>query len=218
MNSQRLRMMLLGVLGLLTLLFLATGTLGLSMLSSKSKKMVELKLESKTAEAQLARLEQSKKEINQYSYFKDVAKTVIPSDKDQAQALLEISQLAKDSGMNLQSVSFPASNLGGRPTTSATPGTAQPSASSQNVISQALPVSGITGLYSVELVITPETGVQVPSERQVTYPKMLDFLDRIERNRRTAQITQVDIQPQGTVTGPNQLINFSLNLNIFIKP
>lgn len=217
MNARRLRLILSIVLVLLSLAFLAILVTGLSLLGSKSQKMTELKLQSRTADEQLSSLERSKKEIDQYSYFKEVAKTVIPDDKDQAQALLEISQIANESGISLQSVSFPASSLGSRATVGSSTGGTSGTNAAPSLISQAKPVTGINGLYSIELTVTPETGTQVSPDKLVTYPKMLDFLDRIERNRRTAQITQVNIQPVGGA-GPNQLISFNLTLNIFIKP
>jgi len=207
MDSKQLRMLLLSLIGAGGVVFIAICILGLSMLSSQSKKMVNLKLQSKTVDYQLTSLAQAKKQVQQYSYIKSVAAEVIPNDKDQAQAVLEIFQIANESGIAIQNVSFPTSTL------SAT------SASSSALISQAKPVVGIKGLYSVQLTITPETGPQVPSDLQVTYPKMLDFLNRIELNQRTAQITQVNIQPQGGNNGDSSSsITFTLTVNIFIKP
>jgi len=196
----------MGIFGLCIILFCLIWTSGLSILKAESKKMVDLKLKNQTADAQLDNLESSKKEISKYSYFKNIAQTVIPNDKDQAEAVLEIFQLANQSGISIQSVTFPSSTLGSR--TSAT------GASASATISQAKPVKEISGLYSVELNIQPETSGQVAQDKVVTYAKMLDFLHRIENNRRTAQITQVNIQPNED----NTQINFSLTVNIFIKP
>jgi hypothetical protein len=163
----------------------------------------------------LNNLEQAKKEVNKYSYFKDVAKTVIPSEKNQAETVLEIYQMAQQSGIAIQSITFPASTLGqaaGAPPPGAKTDAA--SASAQTALTQAKPVSGIPGLYSLELTITPAAGKDVPAAQQVTFPKMLDFLKRIENNRHTAQITQVGIQP----ATDNQTLSFTLTINIFIKP
>jgi len=224
MNSQRFRLVLLGTLGLCVIIFMALCVFGLSMLRNESDKMVQLKLENRTADAQLANLNVSKKEIEKYSYFKSVAASVIPNDKDQAKAVLDIFQLADQSGISIQSITFPSSNLGLRTSTTTAPASsassssssATDSASSSKIISQAIPVTGIPGLYSIQLTITPETGPQVPAAKQVSYAKVLDFLSRIENNRRTAQITQINIQPVGSA-GSGQ-INFSLTVNIFIKP
>jgi hypothetical protein len=213
LDSQRLRLLLLGGLAASVIAFLVIAFYGLSVLASTSKSMVDLKVQSQSADNKLSNLEQSKKQVEKYSYFKDVAKTVIPSDKDQAQAVLEIFQMANASGLAIQSVTFPTSTLGLR-TTPTTQTDATSSSSSQSAITQAKPVSGIPGLYSLELIITPQTGVDVPADKQITYAKMLDFLSRIENNRHTAQITQVDIKPAAAV----KTLSFTLTINIFIKP
>jgi len=223
MNSQKFRLVLLGILGACVLIFIVLCVLGLSALGNESKKVVELKLHNQTADAQLTNLAVSKQEVEKYSYFKTVASTVIPNDKNQAEAVLEIFKLADQSGINIQNITFPNSNLGTTSPLAATPtasSTAAPTSTTtpttQKIISQSTPVTGIPGLYSVQLIITPETGSQLSADRQVTYSKMLDFLSRIENNRRTAQITQVNIQPLAT-SGGNQF-NFTLTVNIFIKP
>lgn len=212
LDAKQFRLALLTALGVAVFSFFMVAIFGLSILSGKSHEMVDLKLQSQTADSQLANLEQSKKQVEKYAYFKNIAKTVIPSDKDQAAAVVEINQMANDAGIAIQSITFPSSNLGASSSTASQDATA--SGASTKAISQAKPVSGIPGLYSLELTITPETGNQVPPDRQITYPKMLDFLSRIENNRHTAQITNVNIQPASN----NQSLSFTLTINIFIKP
>lgn len=212
LDSKNMRWLLLGSLGLCIIIFFGVLFMGLSVLGSESNKLVQLKVDSQTAEAQLSNLEQTKKDVQKYSYFKDVARTVIPNDKDQAQAVLEINQMANAAGITIQSITFPASTLGLRTTTGTTDATS--SGASSSAISQAKPVAGISGLYSLELTITPEAGPDLPPAKQVTYAKMLNFLKRIENNRHTAQVTQVNIQPAAS----GQSISFTLSVNIFIKP
>src|SRR6266446_3539828 len=165
LNSRRLRLVLIGGLLLSVVAFLAIAFFGLGLLSTKSQKIVDLKVQTETADAQLANLESSKKQIEKYSYFKDVAKTVIPSDKDQAESVLEIFQMADASGIAIQSITFPASTLG--LTTSTTQQDATSSSSTRSVLSQAKPVTGIPGLYSLELTITPDYGNTVPADKQI---------------------------------------------------
>jgi hypothetical protein len=205
MNSKRFRLILICVLALCVVVFVGTCYMGISLLSKKSSEMVDLKLKSKAAEAQLDNLEVSKKDIGKYTFFKSVASSVIPNDKDQAQAVLEINQIAQASGIAIQSITFPSSSLGGKAGSVGTP-------TGQSALSQAVPVVGVPGLYSLKLTITPLTGGNAAPEQQVTYTKMLDFLSRIENNRRTAQVASVVIQPS------NGQLNFSMDLNIFIKP
>jgi Tfp pilus assembly protein PilO len=120
LNSKNFRTILLAGLALLALLFVGVLFIGLGFLSKESQHMVELKVKSETADAQLANLEQAKKQVEQYSFFKDIARTVIPNDKDQAAAIIEINNIAKEVGINIQSITFPQSTLG---LTSCTTGT-----------------------------------------------------------------------------------------------
>src|SRR3990167_7855065 len=113
LTSKNLRLILQILLGLSVLLFIALMFLGLSILSAKSTEVVDLKLKDRTAEAQLSALKIAKAEIQTYAYFKDIAKKVIPSDKDQDQAVVEIFTLANESGLDISEITFPHSELGG---------------------------------------------------------------------------------------------------------
>lgn len=229
MSSKKARNLLLALLGLGVIVFIAIGFIGTSMLSKKSTAMVELKVKSANIDAQLINLSQAKKDVEKYKTFNDIAASVIPKDKNQVQAIADIFQIAEESGISLQSVVFPTSTLGSKKsaappatTSDQAPSTAQQSATTttatQTAITQAKPYSAVPGLYSLELTITPQVGDTIPPSRQVTFPKFIDFLSSIENNRRTAQITRVSIQPVNTDSGTGDLVNFTLVLNIFIKP
>lgn len=221
MSPNRVRLVLLGTLAGSALLFFVVATVGLNLLAGESHKLVDLKQQSKTADAASASLSASKKQVEQYSYFNDIAKSVLPGDKDQAQAVLDIFSLADQSGIAIASVTFPASSLGAKAAPASGTKTSSSNAATTpatSAISQAKAVTGIAGLYSLELTITPQTGTGVPDTKKVTYPKFLDFLSRVEHDRRTAQITQVNIQPQSSDAGPSQFINFTMSINIFMKP
>jgi hypothetical protein len=219
LDSKNLRIVLMAALALSVVLFIATFILGGSILSSESKKMVDLKVKNQTAQTQLDNLEQAKKQVEKYSFFKQVAATVIPNDKDQADDIVEINKMANLAGIAIQSITFPPSTLGlgisGLPAAT-TPAVTSPTAS--KAISQAKPVTGIPGLYSLELDIAPESDTNTPPSKLITYNKMLDFLSRIENNRHTAQITQVEIQPNGAAASSNKGFSFTLSINVFIKP
>lgn len=214
MTPSRMRLVLLSALGLICIAFLAIGLAADQMLSKQSQRMVDLKLQNHTAEAQLANLASAKRQVEKYTYFNDVAKTVLPSDKNQAQAVLDISQMANESAIAIKSITFPASTLGSASSKKSTTNKDAASASKETVISQAKPVEGIAGLYSLELTITPQTDADTPLAKQVNYGKFLDFLKRIENNRRTAQITSVSVKPADGVTQ----FSFEITVNIFIKP
>ncbi|HZP55330.1 MAG TPA: hypothetical protein VFB03_01000 [Candidatus Saccharimonadales bacterium] len=209
LTPKKIRFLLLGILGLIAILFLATAVMGLNKLTLRSQSLVDTKLKNKTVEAQLTSLEGAKKQIDKYAFFNDIAKTVIPDDKDQAQAVLDIFQQANRVGINIESITFPASTLG------VSSSLATDSSSAKAAISQAKPVQGISGLYSLELTVTPETGKTVPPDKLVTYAKFIDFLSGIEHDRRTAQITKITADPEGAA---DKSFTFTLVINIFIRP
>lgn len=212
-SSQKLSWLLTGALILCIILFFAAVFEGLSVLGSKSQSMVDLKVQAQSGDDQLSNLQVSKQQVKKYAFFKDVAKTVIPNDKNQAEAVVEIYKFASQSGIALKSIAFSNSTLGLSATTATSQQAATSSSLTKAVLSQAKPVSGIPGLYSLLIIVTSDNNSKLPTSLQTTYPKMHDFLQRIENNRRTAQITDIKVTvPEG------QPMYFTMELNIFIKP
>ncbi|MDB5163511.1 MAG: hypothetical protein JWS12_128 [Candidatus Saccharibacteria bacterium] len=178
-------------------------------LQKKANELVSLKLDNKVLDAQQVALVKANKDIQKYADLESIAKAVVPKDKDQARAVREIVQIASQSGITLTSVSFPASNLGAGASSSAS---GSGTTSSKVAISQATPVSGLPGVYSLEMIITPET-----TTHKISYTQFLDFLSRLENNRRTAQVTSIKIDPVSS-DQKSPYVTFSLTINIFIKP
>jgi hypothetical protein len=211
-NTKSFRLMLQALLGLSALLFVVLAFAGLSVLSGKSSEVVDLKLKNRTTEAQLSALKVAKAEVAAYAYFKDVANKVIPSDKNQDQAVVEIFKLADESGIKVEKISFPASELGNpsssTPSSSSTTGT--PAAGAKSAVSQAKPVEGIGGLYSLKVTVEPDN--------EVSYESVIAFLEKLENNRRTAQITRVVLDPGGSIETGDLAIHLTVELNIFLKP
>ena len=215
MNSKRVYYMMLGIIALL-LLGLLGGTYGVNtLLQSRSKKLVDLKLQSQVLADQQIGLTKAKKQVQTYADLNKIAKTVVPQDKDQAEAVREIVGIASQSGIGqLSSVTFPASTLGapvaapvaGSSTTTTPPTT--PTVNKNN-LTQLVPVVGITGVYQLQITITQASDSRVP------YVQFLDFLTRLEQNRRTAQVISVSLQPDPKSTG---VVAFTLIVNEFIKP
>jgi hypothetical protein len=67
----------------------------------------------------------------------------------------------------------------------------------------------MSGVYSLQITI------QQTSEAAISYSQFLTFLDKLEQNRRTAQVTSIILQPDST--NPN-MVAFTLTINEFIKP
>lgn len=213
MSSKRLYLILAGVICLLMVGLLA-GTYGANkLLSSRAATLTNLKAKTKAQALQQDSLRKAKKDIEKYSDLQKIAQAVVPEDKNQAQAVRQIVNIAEANGISLASVTFPASTLGNsgaKSSTSATATTPPPSPNSPATrLSQLTPVKGIPGVY--ELAIT----IQNDSNSAVPYSKFISFLSDLEQDRRTAQVSNISLQPLAT---NRNLLVFSLSLTEYIKP
>lgn len=218
MTSKRMYFVMLGVTVLLAIGIVASVVMGDMYLQKQASKLNELKVQDRILEEQQTALTQANKDIAKYTELEKVSKSVVPQDKDQANAVLEIIEIARQSGIAIQSITFPASSLGAKaapaPKTDAGSGdAAKPATPAAPTISQAKPVDGVPGVYSLEMNITPVSSDTSP----ISYYQFLDFLGRLENNRRTAQVTQIKISPK-TSSPQSPFISFTLTINIFVKP
>lgn len=215
MSTKRMYYLMVSLCIMATAGLVGSAVVGNQFLQKQSQKLTDLKVEAAVVEQQQTALAQAKRDIETYAELNDIAKQIVPQDKDQARAVREIIAIAEQSGIRIQSVTFPASNLGQTPARSA------PSASSSSgdsddtpapaapTMSQVKPVEGITGVFQLELTVT--TDMASP----ITYTQLIQFLSRLEQNRRTAQITNLAIQPTAE---DRNLLTISLQLTIYIKP
>ncbi len=205
MNSKRTFFLMIGLTILAAGGIIGAVVYGNKMLESESQKLLALKVDNQVLEQQQVGLLKANKDIAKYSNLEEITQKIVPQDKDQALAVREIVALAGQSGIKLKSITFPASTLGtGSTTTPAQGATPAPVA-----ISQAKPVTGISGVYSLEMTIVPEN--------KISYYQFIDFLSKLEKNRRTSQVTRIKIDPSSS-DSRNPSISFSLTINIFVKP
>ncbi len=203
---------LIGVVALLGVLAVVILIYGNNKLQSQSDTLTELRLEDRLLEEQQTALTRAKADIETYSELENVAKSVVPQDKDQARAVREIIQLAGENGIPIRSITFPASNLGSQPT-SRGGGTPSSGASQNPALTQAKPVDDIPGVYSLEMNILPPDGAPIQ------YNQFIQFLESLENNRRTASVSRVRIDPARSEDGAQSgFITFRLTINIYIKP
>lgn len=199
---------MLGVIGITAILAIASVVVGSSMLKTKSAELTELKIQDRLIEEQQIALIQANKDIEKYQELEIIAKSVVPQDKDQARTVREIIKLADDANIVISNITFPASTLGQKPVPAPTSDGSTPTRNQTPALSQVKPVDGITGLFQLEV------SIQV-SEIAPTYNQLIDFLDKLEQNRRTAQVTSITINP----SNPNRnLVEFNLTMNVFVKP
>lgn len=206
-----LTVFMLSIGGGVTMLYLANKAL-----KNRSADVVNLKLENATLEAQLAAYQTAKKDVEKYAYLNQILTSALPQDKDQARTVREIFALAQQSGITIKSVQFTNSTLGtktGSSTTPASSGASSTPSTATTTVTQAKPVSGLKGVYGVETTIIPYSDGKV---YKVSYAQLIDFLQRIESNRRAMQVSSLQLTPLGQTESDS--ISFTLVLNIFIKP
>lgn len=225
MDSKKLFYTLVSVLILSAVGLFASVAQANTLLAEHSKTLVDLKAKSKATENQQQQLVQDKKDIAAYKDLNDIAKAVVPQDKDQAKAVREIVNLAKQSGIpKLSTIAFPPSTLGGATgggSSSTSTGTGSGGSGSSGAatgttkpktpagLTQLTPVKGMAGVYNLQITVTQATADAVP------YNNFITFLSKLEQNRRTAQVSSIAIQPDAT--NPS-LISFTLVIDEFVKP
>jgi hypothetical protein len=211
MSSKKLYFLLIGLI-----LLLGAGTVGAvyeadQLLQQRSDVLVARKADSIAAQNQQTQLAKNKKDIAKYKDLNTIAKTIVPQDKDQAQAVLEIVQLAQQSNIpRLSSITFPTSTLGAKPLAGATgTATTTPVPSSNSQLTQLIPVKGIPGVYDLQITVQQSDNAAIP------YSTFITFLQKLEQNRRTAQVSNISVTPNSK--NPN-LVAFTLIIDEYIKP
>ncbi|HTB49266.1 MAG TPA: hypothetical protein VK712_04245 [Verrucomicrobiae bacterium] len=216
MSSKRLYFALVGVI---TLLFVALvgGAYGAnSLLSTQATKLTALKAKSQAQSQEQVSLIEAKKDIQKYASLAQITSSVVPEDKDQAETVREIVNIAAANNVSLSAITFPASTLGtsssaatGATTAAPAPTAATNLNSSTTKLSQLLPVTNIPGVYDLQIT------VQGDPNKPVQYSSFINFLSSLEHNRRTAEISTITIAPSSTNAN---LLTFALTLNEYIKP
>jgi len=177
-------------------------------LVKRSENVVALKLESRTLEEQQSAYQQAKTNVEKYQYLKTIIASALPQDKDQARTVREIFVLAEQSGIKVKSVQFPSSTLGGTATTQTSP-----TAATTTPLTQAKAVEGLKGVYAIETIVTPYADGKT---YKVSYDQLIEFLKKLESNRRAMQVSNIQLTPLGQSSTDS--ISFTITLNIFIKP
>lgn len=212
MNAKQTFFVLNALLVLLVVAIIG-GAYGIQgLLSSHSKELVNYKAKALALDVEQTQLVQAKKDIQKYSELYKIAKTVVPESKNQAEAVRQIVKLAEANKIGLQSISFPTSSLGNSTASPTAPASAAgPSATggASASLSQLTPVKNIPGVYDLKLIVTSS------QDGAVTYSQLIKFLDSLEKNRLTALVSSISIQPDAD---NRNNFSFNLTLDIYIKP
>jgi cell division protein FtsB len=216
MNSKRLHLVLVATLVLLFIGLLG-GAYGINkLLASEANKLTALKAKNLALGQEQLSLNKAKKDIKTYDNLDKIAQDVVPQDKNQAEAVREIVNIAAANDVSLAAINFPASTLGVLPNgtaPAATSGTASPAAAGGNTkaagLSQLVPVKNIPGIYQLPITVNGNPN------QPVQYEKFINFLSDLEHNRRTAQVGTITIQPDPV---NRDYLTFTLTLSEYIKP
>ncbi|HET9174043.1 MAG TPA: hypothetical protein VFN56_02040 [Candidatus Saccharimonadales bacterium] len=196
------------------------------LLHAKALQLANAKLKYQTLSDEQKGLLKDKQDIATYGDLNNITKQIVPQDKDQAEVIREIINIAAsssvtpgDHGVKIESISFPESTLGTATKTlpassgaaAAAPSSTTPSAAatSKASLSQLVPVPNIKGVYKLEITIAND------NQSEITYPMLYKFLSNLENNRRTAQVSSINITPD---TNGRTYLTFSITLDTYIKP
>lgn len=213
MQSRRFFFVMINLLCLSIFLLLGAVFAGNILLQEQSKELNDLKVQNKIIEEQERSLTQAKRDIEKYQELDEIARAIVPQDKEQTRTVREITRIATESGITLNAITFPASSLGQKSAAAPTQSSSEEGGGDSSKpktppITQAQPVSGLSDVYALEIVIS------TPENRPVPYNRFLSFLERLESNRRTAHVDKISIKPSSGGTG----LSFVLTLNAYVKP
>jgi hypothetical protein len=184
-----------------------------SLVGSESQKLATLKAKDKALSQQKEGLKVAKKGLAEYAELEQISRSIVPEDKNQAETVRQLSNMAAANGIKLVSITFPASTLGGTTATglsASSTGAAAPAPSAAgSKTSQLTPVKSIPGVYQLPIVVTSD------AQHTASYYQFINFLTDLESNRRTAQVTNITITPDQAIRGN---ISFIITLNEYIKP
>lgn len=218
MTSRHIHYVLFGLIGLLVIGLMGGAYQTDKLLTAQATKLVSLKAKSSALDKEQLSLKSVKKQLALYSDLNKTVSSIIPQDKDQANAVREIVNIAAKNKITLGSITFPASTLGttsfskptpGGASTSSKPFTTPATTSKTSSLSQLQPIKDIPGVYNLQITIQGDANVPVP------YDQFIAFLSDLEHNRRTAQVNTITLVPD---IKDARNLTFSIILDEYIKP
>ncbi len=212
MNSRKVYYILIFTLIILFAGSISAVYLGNKNLQKSSESLLELKLEKSVIDEQKKALTKATKDLVTYTELESIANKIVPKDKDQAKSVREITTIAQENGITISNISFPTSNLGVQQPKKQSSSTESQSTEKQETappVSQVEAAQGLKGVYKLEVT------VQSDESSPVSFDSLVKFLSALENNRRTAQVSSINITPDEA--NPSNL-TFTLTINVFIKP
>jgi hypothetical protein len=171
-----------------------------SRLSGQSDSLSTLKASETSLNNQLSELDTAKANVAKYGPLAELAESIVPRDKNQAEAVREIVNIAQKNNIRVGSIAYPQSSLGS-PT--------QKNAGAKINLSQLTPIKGLSGVYQLQ--ITVSSDVNYP----ITFKQLIRFLRSLEDNRRTSQVSNIKLDPDAD---QKDKLSFTISINEYIKP
>lgn len=157
------------------------------------KSISELKSQDEAGAKQLADLNIAELQVKKYQDFSSIASQVLPKVYNQSEINM-IVNLAKQSGIGLTSIGV-SNGLA-----SSLPGSCR---------SPLLAYNEVKGVCTVTFHIQPS--------ESISFDQFMNFMNRIEQNRRKILVTNLSLSPTNDKDKPNQL-TVSADLNLFTRP
>lgn len=190
MRQKRAYYVMLGVFGVTVLIGFAGFYFGEQMLAKRASAIADLKADQQVAQKQIELYKDTQSKVEELSFVKDLADSVLPPEKAQAAAVGQLRILAKESGVSIQTISFGGSSDAKTPE-----------------LSQTTSVEGVQGVRSFQVSLTLETGA--------SYKEFLNFLQKLEKNQRKMQVTSLAITPDSD--NRDILSTATMSINVYLR-
>lgn len=208
MNSKKLFIVLLSSLFLIFAGSIAITVYSVKIFSKSGEELMNSKTEEAILKNDIKELKKAKLDLKKYLELDKVARAIVPQEKDQARTVREIIALANESKIGIDSIKFPESTLGQK-----LPPKSKSTNKSRSTMpegsTQIMEIEGLKGVYVMPI------DVVVGEDNATTYSQLIDFLSRLEKNRRTSHINSLSIDNSEK---DSKLIEFSIQINAYIKP
>lgn len=208
-TSKRAFLAMLGLAVFLVLAAAALTSFGLEKLQKKGDELSALKTKQEVLKVRQNDLNAAKQDIKTYAALEKISKAIVPQEKDQARTVLEIVRIGQEAGIPLESIEFPSSDLGALKSKSKSKKSTKSKTRADPNTTQLIEVPGTSDLYVMEI------SIKSANQEPVGYNQLLTFLERLEKNRRTAHVTNISIDPSAK---NRNLVTFTITLNVYIKP
>src|ERR1700748_2464531 len=108
MKAKQLYFVLVGCCALSLVVLFGIGYSANKVLGGQATKLSKLRADSEVSSGQQAFIVQDKQDIQKYSELNTIAESIVPQDKDQAQAVRQIVNIASANSIQPTSITFPA--------------------------------------------------------------------------------------------------------------